>query len=188
MFQTFPSGLLILNFAGTYGWHNLSIKLLPSVHKPLPRRSGPGVNNVLGAFATQLLGRAQCMHSAARLNSDTLTQATRVKEEALQFPPQYASLLKISHISILTPAAPPVLASVGGLAFLVQEYLEPLYSVCSAPLNTFAINQRNIWQRVGCCERYLVHLDLISPHFVWIMMRSLPLDSFFSSKLLSKED
>ena len=82
--------------------------------------------------------------SAVYLNSDTLTQATWVKEAALQFSPQYTSLLKISHISILTPAAPQMLASVGGLAFLVQEYLDPLYSVCSAPLNTFAINQRNI--------------------------------------------
>lgn len=147
VFQTCPSGLLILNCLGTYGRHNLNIKLLPSVHKPLPRRSGLRVNNVLSAFATQLLGRAQCMHCPAlQLASiQTLfTQTTPVKAAALQFPPQYPSLLKISHIRILTPAAPPVLASVGGLAFLVQEYLDPLYSACSAPLNTFAINLKNI--------------------------------------------
>lgn len=93
---------------------------------------------------------------------------------ALQFFPQYISLLKISHTSILTPAAPPMLAHVGGLAFLVQEHLDPLYSVCYAPLNTFALNQSNIWQRVVCCERYPVHLGLISPHFMWIMMLFLP--------------
>lgn len=64
--------------------------LLPSVHKPLTRRSGLGVKNVLCAFATQLLVRAQCKAlpcSAVCLNSDTLTQATRVKKAALQFSP-----------------------------------------------------------------------------------------------------
>lgn len=100
------------------------------------------------------------------LNSDTLTPATLVEEAALQFFPQYTSLLKVSHTSILTPAAPPMLARVGGLAFLVQEHLDPLYSVCSAPLNTFALNQSNVWQRVVCCERYPVHLGLIFPHFM----------------------
>lgn len=108
------------------------------------------------------------------LNSGTLTRATRVEEAALQFFPQFTSLLKISHTSILTPAAPPMLVCVGGLAFLVQEHLDPLYSVCSAPLNIFALNQSNIWQRVVCCERYPVHLGLISPHFMRIMMLFLP--------------
>lgn len=58
-----------------------------------------------------------------------------------------------------------MLASVGGLAFLVQAYLDSLNNVCSAPLNTFAINQRNLLQRVVYCERYPVHLDFNIPLF-----------------------